>query len=72
MYLRVFSINKGLLTQPIRISNLYGDASVWPGDTLGISTLSSNELVVSWGSGIPTNGQPKSQIFAAVLEFQLD
>ncbi len=70
LYLRVFSINNGLLTPPIQVSSLFGAPPVWPGDTTGISSLSATKVVVSWGSGIPVRGQPKSQIFAAVLDFQ--
>jgi hypothetical protein len=70
-YLRAFSISKGWLTPPILVSTQYGDPAVWPGDTFGISTLSMNRVVLSWGSGVPIQRQPKSQIFAAVVEFDL-
>ncbi len=70
LYLRVFSIHSGLLTPPIQVSSLFGAPPVWPGDTTGISSLSATKVVVSWGSGVPVHGQPKSQIFAAVLDFQ--
>jgi hypothetical protein len=70
-YVRAFSIKQGWLTPPIQVSRLFGDPSVWPGDTFGISTLDGSTLVVSWGSGITIHNQPKSQIFAAVLKFTL-
>jgi hypothetical protein len=69
LYVLPFSITNGLLTPPIRVSSQYGDSSVWPGDTMGVSTLSGSGLVVSWGGGVPVRGQPKSQIFVAVLQF---
>lgn len=68
-YLSVYSIKKGLLTPVIRVSRLYGKAAVWPGDTFGISALSSDTLVLSWGSGIELNGQVRSQIFVARIQF---
>ena len=71
LYLRAFSLKTGFLTAPILVSKLFGAPTVWPGDTTGISTLSSTKVVVSWGSGVPIGGQPKSQIFAAVLDFRL-
>ncbi len=71
MYVRAFSIAGGLLTPPIQASVLYGAPLVWPGDTFGISALSAGELVVSWGSGVPVRGQPKSQIFETTLRFEM-
>jgi hypothetical protein len=71
-HLRAFSITEGWLTPPIRISgDQYGDPSVWPGDTFGISTLWANRVVLSWGSAVAPVGRPKSQIYAAVVTFQL-
>jgi hypothetical protein len=63
-YLRTFSINKGFLTPPVQVSPEFGDTSVWPGDTFGISTLSPGQVVVSWGSATPSSGK-KSDIYAA-------
>lgn len=72
LYVRVFSLNGGFLTGPILVSgNLWGTPSVWPGDTTGISTLSPTRVVVTWGSAVAIGGQPKSQIFGAVLDFTL-
>jgi hypothetical protein len=56
LYLRTFSITKGWLTPPVRISKGFGASSVWPGDTFGISIRNSNNLVLSWGSAI-SNGE---------------
>jgi hypothetical protein len=67
-YLRTFSVSKGL-GPVIRVSSSFGDPSVWPGDTTGISSLSSTQVVVSWGSAIQPTNQPKSQIFARVIDF---
>ncbi len=79
LYLRPYSITKGWLTSPILVSPKSGDATVWPGDTTGISTLSDAEhgthgdrevthVVVSWGSA--TGASPTSQIRVAIVDFQ--
>jgi hypothetical protein len=39
-YLRTFSITRGFLGGPVQVSPEFGDTSLWPGDTFGISTLS--------------------------------
>jgi hypothetical protein len=70
LYLRAFSITRGWLSGPVQVSTEFGDTSVWPGDTFGISSLSANRLVLSWGSAVPTSGK-KSQIFAAQTTVQL-
>ena len=72
-YLRAFSITRGWLSDPVQVSSRFGDRSVWPGDTFGISTLGAagvgadGSLVLSWGSAIGDQGHPKSAIFAAVV-----
>lgn len=72
LYLRAYSITKGFLTPPIQVSQgIWGAASVWPGDTTGLTASSATEAVVTWGSAVPIGGQPKSQIFAAVVDFHL-
>jgi hypothetical protein len=58
LYLRTFSIKKGWLSPPVRISKGFGDSSVWPGDTFGISTTNPTRLVLTWGSGVPPDNQP--------------
>jgi hypothetical protein len=63
-YLRAFSVRTGWLSDPTLVSNQFGDTSVWPGDTFGISTLAPGSVVLSWGSATPTTGK-KSQIWAA-------
>lgn len=70
-FVRPYSITKGWLTAPILVSTQSGDNSVWPGDTTGISALSDNKIVMSWGSGVPVNNQPRAQIFTSVVDFQL-
>jgi hypothetical protein len=70
-FVRPYSITKGWLTAPILVSTQSGDVSVWPGDTTGISTLSDSKVVMSWGSGVPVNNQPRSQIFTSVVDFRL-
>jgi hypothetical protein len=71
-FVRPYSITKGWLTPAaILVSTQGGDVSVWPGDTTGISTLPDGKVVLSWGSGVPINNQPRSQIFTSVVDFQL-
>jgi hypothetical protein len=75
LYLRAFSINRGWTSAPLQISNRFGDASVWPGDTIGISMLSGaaaaathdQSLAVSWGSAVGNQPNPRSAIFEAVV-----
>jgi len=69
-YLRAFSITRGWLSTPTQVSTEFGDSSVWPGDTTGISVLSPTQVVLSWGSATPTTGK-KSEIFAADVGVEL-
>jgi hypothetical protein len=78
LYLRPFSIAKGWLSGPVRVSRAFGNRKVWPGDTFGISTLPATDalsrqggqrLVVSWGSAVGTQPHPRSAIFSAVAAF---
>ncbi len=63
LYLRTFSISGGWRTAPTQISNVFGESSVWPGDTFGISTYSPTQLNLSWGSATAgTDNQ--SEIYA--------
>lgn len=39
---------------------------MWPGDTLGLSTLSDGHVVLSYGSATPSTGK-KSDIFVASI-----
>jgi hypothetical protein len=63
-YLRTFSVGQGWLSAPFQVSSAFGDPSVWPGDTFGISTLTPSQVVLSWGSATTATGK-KSQIFVA-------
>ncbi len=65
-YLRAFSVNRGWLSAPFQVSNQFGDSSVWPGDTFGISTLSTGRVAMSWGSAVPSVGK-KSDIYATTV-----
>jgi len=67
-YIRPFKIGKGWLSDPIQVSSQLGDASTWPGDTFGISTLSPTHVTLSWGSAVPATGK-KSQIFYSTVMF---
>ncbi len=63
-YLRAFSVTRGWLSAPVRVSAQFGDPSVWPGDTFGISTVAPGQVALSWGSATAATGK-KSEIFAA-------
>src|SRR5215472_9375147 len=68
-YLRPFSIQKGWLAGPIRVSRQFGRRNVWPGDTIGISLLPARghtpqKIQLSWGSAV---SGPNSQIFTATV-----
>jgi hypothetical protein len=65
LYLRTFSIGRGWVTAPARISPGYGDSAVWPGDTTGLSALSPTDVVASWGSDYPGLSGKRSEIYAA-------
>ena len=69
-YLRAFSIARGWLTAPVQVSTEFGDPTVWPGDTFGISTLSPTTVVLSWGSATPSSGK-KSDIFSTTVGVQI-
>jgi hypothetical protein len=69
-YLRAFSTTHGWLSDPVRVSTEFGDPSIWPGDTTGISALSANRVALSWGSATPSTAK-KSDIFSAVATVQL-
>ncbi len=69
LYLRAFSVTRGWLSDPVQVSNEFGNSLVWPGDTFGISASSANNLVLSWGSAVPSDGK-QSDIFAAPVTIQ--
>jgi hypothetical protein len=69
-YLRAYSVIRGWLSAPVRVSIEFGDTSIWPGDTTGISTLSPNDVVLSWGSATPTT-QKTSEIWGVNVGVQL-
>ena len=79
-YIRVFSIKRGWLSAPVRISVKFGNQKVWPGDTFGISAFPRDpgtrlggggpkRIVLSWGSAVANRKKPDSEIFAAVLKY---
>jgi hypothetical protein len=65
-YLRPFSVRRGWLSAPVRVSRKFGAPAVWPGDTIGISVLPRGHgrprVMVSWGSAV---SRQSSQIWAA-------
>ncbi len=69
LYVRVYSIKRGWLSSAVRISSQFGNSTIWPGDTFGISTLGPNSLVLSWGSAV--GGSATSSIFAVPVQLQL-
>jgi hypothetical protein len=69
-YLRAYQIGRGWLDTPVQISTQYGDPSIWPGDTFGISTLSPTRVALSWGSATPTT-PTTSEIYGATVNAAL-
>lgn len=76
LYLRAFSIRTGWLSRVITVSRAYGNASIWPGDTFGLSILPPlavgpqarwPRVVVSWGSAVAS---ALAQDRTAVVSFQ--
>lgn len=70
-YLRPFSITRGWLAPVTQVSSAYGNPSIWPGDTFGLSALpgahgpaGSGPVALSWGSA--TGGSQDSEIYSAV------
>jgi hypothetical protein len=67
-YLRPFSVRRGWLSAPLRVSRKFGATAVWPGDTIGISVLPRGHgrprVMVSWGSAVSSQN---SQIWAATV-----
>jgi BNR repeat protein len=61
-FLRRFSLGQGWTGRAARISPAFGNASVWPGDTFGLSTRNGSAFL-SWGSAI--HGRPASDIYFA-------
>jgi hypothetical protein len=64
-YLQTFTTASGLVGTPQQISTNYGNSSVWPGDTFGLTTLPNNQLAVSWGSA--DNGSSTAEIYATIV-----
>jgi hypothetical protein len=71
LYLRAFSVTRGWLSGPAQISADYGDTSVWPGDTTGLSALSPTDIVASWGSDYPAVSGKQDEIYAANITASL-
>jgi hypothetical protein len=71
LYLRTFSIGQGWVTAPFQVSTAFGNPSVWPGDTTGLSTLSPTDIVASWGSDYPAVSGKQSEIYAAPVTAHL-
>jgi hypothetical protein len=61
-FLRRFSLGRGWTTPAVRISPAFGNPTVWPGDTFGLSTRNGSAFL-SWGSAI--NGRKTSDIYFA-------
>jgi hypothetical protein len=65
-YLRPFSLRHGWLSGPVAVSRQYGDPSIWPGDTFGISVLPGARVALSWGSAV--GGSQNSAIWATAVK----
>ncbi len=70
LYVRPFFISGGWQGPPTQVSSQYGESSVWPGDTFGISMLSGS-LEVSWGSATPATAD-QSEIYASRVGVGVD
>jgi hypothetical protein len=70
-FLRPFSLTKGWLAPAIQVSRQYGNPTIWPGDTFGISILpatgpnAAERISLTWGSAI--KGHQNSEIYGAVV-----
>jgi hypothetical protein len=62
-YVSAFSILEGL-SAPHRVSRQLGRLRIWPGDTFGVSTLGTNQVMLSWGSATSST-RGNAEIFAA-------
>ena len=69
LFVREYAIRGGWQSAPFQVSTQYGDTSVWPGDTIGVSTVAPGHVALSWGSATPATGK-KSEIFAATVSVQ--
>jgi hypothetical protein len=74
LYLRAFSVSVdgglgGWLSDAVRISQKFGEADAFPGDTFGISTFSPTALALSWGGAIASS-DGKASVFAAPVAVQ--
>lgn len=70
VYLRAFSISRGWLSVPFRVSPGFGDPAKWPGDTFGLNRLAPNRLALSWGSATDCRNH-KAQVFATRITARL-
>ena len=73
VYLRPFSIRKGWVAPVTRVSAQYGRATIWPGDTFGVSVLPDTNgpqrVALSWGSAV---GRAKhAEIYTALVRLTL-
>jgi len=64
-YLRPFSITRGWLGPPVKVSGAYGKAGIWPGDTFGIALLPDGSVSLTWGSAV--GASRASAIYASVV-----
>jgi hypothetical protein len=70
-YLRPFSIRRGWLGPAIQVSgSSYGNATIWPGDTFGVTPLPGGRASVTWGSAV--GSAATSDIYASVVTFPDD
>ena len=60
-YVRAFSISRGWISEPVRISKQFGNAAVWPGDTFGISVLSGVNPATPGDQSLALSGGVRSR-----------
>jgi hypothetical protein len=68
-HLRAFSVKRGWIMAPVRVSRHPGLTADWAGDTIGLARDGGGpghrRVAVSWGSTLSARGRP--QIWAAVV-----
>ncbi|HET7174011.1 MAG TPA: sialidase family protein [Nocardioidaceae bacterium] len=85
LWARRFSLHRGWVGRPVRVSSRYGDPKVWPGDTIGVAALpggtggkSRQSVILSWGSALAGEPQrcygipavhPCGEIWSSIVRF---
>jgi hypothetical protein len=64
-FARRYVVGKGWTGATRKVSRVYGNRRIWPGDTFGLST-ENGSAILSWGSA--NHGGRKSEIYAATVK----